>query len=275
MLHSSLRTLALSAAFLASSFSVSVQAHNDEYTYKDLNEQSVLVATWMQASGEFKALSFQAFNLAKMQFDAYSDSYTGSKKIAVVVDADEAVIDNSAYQTWLIGKDFGYSSKTWAKWMEASEAKAMPGAKDFLNYVANNGGEVFYVTNRKVVGLEGTRKNLIELGFPNVDDAHLMLRTSTSNKEPRREIIAEHYDIALFVGDNLNDFSSDFRVETIEESHAAVEKNKDLFGTKFIVLPNPSYGDWEGKVYKGNWGASAAEKSQMRKDVLNTWEAAE
>lgn len=150
-----------------------------------------------------------------MQFDAFSDSYTGSKKIAVVVDADEAVIDNSAYQTWLIDKDFGYSSSTWAKWMDASEAKAMPGAKDFLNYVANNGGEVFYVTNRKIVGLEGTRKNLIELGFPNVDYAHLMLRTSTSNKEPRREIIAEHYDIALFVGDNLNDFSSDFRVETI------------------------------------------------------------
>ncbi|MFT2096928.1 5'-nucleotidase, lipoprotein e(P4) family [Marinomonas sp. 2405UD66-6] len=274
MLHSSLRTLALSAVFLAGSFSLSAQAH-DEYTYKDLNEQSVLAATWMQSSGEFKALSYQAFNLAKMQFDAFSDAYTGSKKIAVVVDADEAVIDNSAYQTWLIGKDFGYSSSTWAKWMEASEAKAMPGAKDFLNYVADNGGEVFYVTNRKIVGLEGTRKNLIELGFPNVDDAHLMLRTSTSNKEPRREIIAENYDIALFVGDNLNDFSSDFRVETIEESHAAVEKNKDLFGTKFIVLPNPSYGDWEGKVYKGNWGASPAEKSQMRKDVLNTWEPAE
>ncbi|MEP0073990.1 MAG: 5'-nucleotidase, lipoprotein e(P4) family [Marinomonas sp.] len=275
MLHSSLRTLALSAVFLAGSFSLSVQAHDAEYSQKDLNEQSVLAATWMQASGEFKALSYQAFNLAKMQFDAYSDSYTGSKKIAVVVDADEAVIDNSAYQTWLIGKDFGYSSKTWAEWMDASEAKAMPGAKDFLNYVANNGGEVFYVTNRKIVGLEGTRKNLIELGFPNVDDAHLMLRTSTSNKEPRREIISEYYDIALFVGDNLNDFSSDFRVETIEESLAAVEKNKDLFGTKFIVLPNPSYGDWEGKVYKGNWGASPAEKSQMRKDVLNTWEPAE
>lgn len=272
MLHSSLRTLALSAVFIAGSFSLSVQAHDAEYSQKDLNEQSVLAATWMQASGEFKALSYQAFNLAKMQFDAYSDSYTGSKKIAVVVDADEAVIDNSAYQTWLIDKDFGYSSKTWAEWMDASEAKAMPGAKDFLNYVANNGGEVFYVTNRKIVGLEGTRKNLIELGFPNVDDAHLMLRTSTSNKEPRREIIAEHYDIALFVGDNLNDFSSDFRVETLEESHAAVEKNKDLFGTKFIVLPNPSYGDWEGKVYKGNWGASPAEKSQMRKNVLNTWE---
>ena len=272
MRHSSLRTLALSAVFIAGSFSLSVQAHDAEYSQKDLNEQSVLAATWMQASGEFKALSYQAFNLAKMQFDTFSDSYTGSKKIAVVVDADEAVIDNSAYQTWLIDKDFGYSSKTWAKWMDASEAKAMPGAKDFLNYVANNGGEVFYVTNRKIVGLEGTRKNLIELGFPNVDDAHLMLRTSTSNKEPRREIIAEHYDIALFVGDNLNDFSSDFHVETIEESHAAVEKNKDLFGTKFIVLPNPSYGDWEGKVYKGNWGATPAEKSQMRKDVLNTWE---
>lgn len=266
-----LHTFALSGLVLAGSLSLPSYAETDSYSAKDLNEQSVLAASWMQASGEFKALSYQAFNLARMQFDAYSQAHQGSKKIAVVVDADETAIDNGAYQAWLIGKDFGYSSDTWSKWMDAGQATAMPGAKDFLNYVANNGGEVFYITNRKVVGLEGTRKNLIELGFPHVDDAHLMLRTSTSNKEPRRQTVLKDYDIALFMGDNLNDFSNDFRVGSLEETYAAVEKHKALFGTQFIMLPNPAYGDWEGKLYNNNWGASPAEKSAMRKSHLTTW----
>ncbi|MBJ7537390.1 5'-nucleotidase, lipoprotein e(P4) family [Marinomonas transparens] len=274
MFSIAVRTVLVSAVLLSGSFSLPALADDSGYGAKDLNEQLVMSTLWMQASAEYKALSYQAFNLAKMQFDRYSRSHTGSKKIAVVVDADETAIDNSAYQAWLIGKDFGYSSKTWAKWMDAAQAKAMPGATDFLNYVASKGAEVFYVTNRKIVGLEGTRKNLKALGFPNVDDKHLMLRTDSSNKEPRREAIAKDYDIALFMGDNLNDFSNDFRTKSLADSDAAVEKNKALFGTTFIMLPNPAYGDWEGKVYEGNWGASPAEKDQMRKSKFRIWQPA-
>jgi predicted secreted acid phosphatase len=47
-----------------------------------------------------------------------------------VVDADETVVDNSAYQAWLIDKDFVFSNTTWNKWMGAGEATAMPGAKE-------------------------------------------------------------------------------------------------------------------------------------------------
>jgi predicted secreted acid phosphatase len=40
----------------------------------------------------------------------------------------------------------------------------------------------------------------------------------------------------------------------------------------FIMFPNPQYGEWEGSIYKGNWGASAAEKDKMRKDHLERWD---
>ena len=40
----------------------------------------------------------------------------------------------------------------------------------------------------------------------------------------------------------------------------------------FIMFPNAMYGEWEGSIYKGNWGASAAEKSKMRKDHLERWD---
>lgn len=268
-----LRSLALTTSLIlgcvTSPFS---WADSAEYDTKALNEQLVMANLWMQVSGEYKALSYQAFNMAKMQLDSYLDSYSGDKKVAVVVDADEAVIDNSAYESWLIGRDEGYSSATWAKWMDAAEAKAMPGAVDFLNYADGKGVAVFYITNRKEVGRAGTLKNMQALDFPQVTDSQLLMKSDTSNKEPRRQQVRQDHDIALFMGDNLNDFSADFKVETLEQSVAAVEKNKDLFGSQFIVLPNPSYGDWEGKVYQNNWTASAAEKDQMRKSHLTSWQ---
>ena len=245
---------------------------HDTYTTQDLNQQLVMATLWMQASAEFRALCYQAFNLARMNLDAFLGSYSGSKPVAVVVDADETVIDNSAYEAFLIGNDFGYSSKTWTPWMAAAQATAMPGAKAFLNYAKEKGVEIFYITNRKMVGYEGTEKNLKALGFPDVDKKHLLLRTKSSDKQARRDIVAKDYAIAFLMGDNLNDFLSVFRKKPMDARFAETDKIKDMWGKKFIMVPNPTYGDWEGAVYKGNWGASAADKNKMRKDHLRRWD---
>ncbi|MBU1295977.1 MAG: 5'-nucleotidase, lipoprotein e(P4) family, partial [Gammaproteobacteria bacterium] len=63
------RTLVLSTALLTGGFSFTAFAQESDYSAKDLNEQLVMSTLWMQASAEYKALSYQAFNLAKMQFD--------------------------------------------------------------------------------------------------------------------------------------------------------------------------------------------------------------
>jgi len=244
----------------------------DQYTTRDLNEQLVMATLWMQTSAEFRALCYQSFNLAKMNLDMFIAAHTGSKKVAVIVDADETVIDNSAYEAFLIGNDFGYSSKTWTPWMAAAQATAIPGALEFLNYANKKGVEIFYVTNRKMVGYDGTEKNLKALGFPDVDKKHLLLRTGSSDKQERRDIVAKDYEIAFLMGDNLNDFASVFAKKPVADRFAEVDKIKDTWGKKFIVLPNPTYGEWEGSVYKGNWGASAAEKDKMRKDHLQRWD---
>lgn len=244
----------------------------DQYTTKDLNEQLVMATVWMQASAEFRALCYQSFNLAKMNLDMFLAFYDGDKPVAIIVDADETVIDNSAYEAFLIGNDFGYSSKTWTTWMAAAEATAMPGAVEFFNYAKEKGVETFYVTNRKMVGYEGTEKNLSALGFPFVDKKHLLLRTDSSDKQARRDLVAQDYEIAFLMGDNLNDFLSVFAKKSVDDRFAETDKVKDKWGKKFIVLPNPSYGDWEGSVYGGNWGASPAEKDKMRKDHLRRWD---
>ena len=82
------------------------------YTTQDLNEQLVMATLWMQTSAEFRALCYQAFNLAGMNLDAFLESHKSAKLVAVIVYADETVIDNSAYEAFLIGQNFGYSSKT-------------------------------------------------------------------------------------------------------------------------------------------------------------------
>jgi 5'-nucleotidase (lipoprotein e(P4) family) len=249
-----------------------IQAKGPAYTTQDLNEQSVLAINWVQTSAEFRALCYQSYNLARMNLDSFLASYSGSKPVAVITDMDETITDNSAYQAWLIGQDFGYSSKTWGPWIAAAKAKAIPGAVEFFNYAKGKGVETFYVSNTKMIFAEGAEKKLKGLGFPYVDQKHMLFRVKTSDKQARRDTVAKDYEIALLLGDNLNDFLSVFRKKPIDVRSAEVDKIKDEWGKKFIVFPNPNYGDWEGAIYKGNWGASPAEKNQMRKDHLERWD---
>lgn len=254
---------------LIGSFGIShVQAQ--DYNTRDLNEQLVMAALWYQRSAEMQALSYQAFNMAKLVYDMDLKIVDSDKKRAVIVDIDETVLDNGPYEASLIDKNYGYS-KGWGEWCDAGEAQALLGAVEFLNHVANNGGDVFYISNRKLKHKAGTMKNLKMLGFPQVDDPHLLLREKTSDKEPRRQTVRESHRIVLLMGDNLNDFDSIFRKKGTEERAAAVDALKDKFGIQFIVLPNPMYGDWEGAVYNFNWGMSPAEQSKARKAALLRW----
>jgi 5'-nucleotidase (lipoprotein e(P4) family) len=145
------------------------------YTTKDLNEQSVLAVSWVQTSAEYRAISYQCYNLAQINLDSFLASYSGSKPVAVITDMDETITDNSAYQAWLIGQDFGYSSKTWGPWIAAAQAKAVPGAVEFFNYAKAKGVETFYVSNTKMAFAEGAEKKLKGLGFPYVDKKHMLL----------------------------------------------------------------------------------------------------
>ncbi len=253
-------------------FSCSDNSKRTDYTVKDLNEQLIMATLYMQTSAEYRALSYQTYNLAKMNLEKVLLAKKSGKPLAIIVDADETVIDNSAYEVFLLCKDFGYSSDTWNKWMDAAEAKAVPGAVEFLKYASKKGVEIFYITNRRVVGYEGTKKNLIDLGFPNVDEKHLLLRTDTGNKQPRRDIVEKDYNIVFLMGDNLNDFLNIFAEKSTEERFAETDKLKEEWGKKFIVMPNPMYGEWVGAVYDYNYGASAKDKNKMRKQSLRGWD---
>ncbi|AOR24098.1 5'-nucleotidase, lipoprotein e(P4) family [Clostridium taeniosporum] len=243
------------------------------YDLKDLNEQLVMGVTWMQSSAEYRALCYQAYNTGKtIVNEAASNFKQGDKPLAIITDCDEAVIDNNEYEAGLIGQKAGYSEKTWTQWVDHADAKAMPGAKEFLNYAADKGVEIFYVTGRnEKTCLDGTIKNLKKLGYPCVDKKHMRLKTDSSNKQPRMDEIIKDYNVIIYMGDDAGDFPINSYGKDVEDRNQLVDVNKNNFGTHFLILPNPVYGHWESALAKDYFKLSPAEKDNVRKLHLKTW----
>jgi 5'-nucleotidase (lipoprotein e(P4) family) len=241
-----------------------------DYTIRDLHEQHLLATVWYQRSAEFKALCHQTFNMAKLIYDMDLQKGEPSMKRAVTVDINETILDNSKYMAGLVDNDQGFPTG-WNEWCLSGKREAVPGSVDFLNYVVSKGGDVFYISNTRIKHKDRTMKTLKALGFPQIEDDHVLLREQTSNKEPRREMVRKTHKIVVFIGDNLNDLDNIFRKKSLGQRRTAVDQVKDQFGIKYFVVPNPYYGEWEVGAYKGNWELSPMEKSKARKAALIKW----
>ena len=238
-------------------------------------EYQVSGVLFMQKAAEYRALAYQAFNLARWQLDADMDK-KNEKKLpkdqrkrarAIIVDIDETVLDNSPSQASNIVKRQAFSGPAWYAWGEMRKAKAIPGAVDFLNYAVSKGVKVFYVSNRDEVQRQATIDNLRAVGFKYVANENVMLRSGASTKEPRRESIAKNYRIVLLMGDNLDDFADVFERKSIADRFAEVDKTRDEWGRRWIVLPNAMYGTWENAIYEYK-GLTDAEKAKARAAAL-------
>ncbi len=231
------------------------------------NDYMLLATVYQQHAAENKALCYQAFNCAKTSLDQKLKNYKGKKKTAVVVDIDETILDNSPFEVKCILDNTNYPIG-WDEWMNSADAEIIPGAVSFLKYAASKDVEVFYITNRKQKYFEPTLKNLKFHGFPDADSSHLMLRTESSDKQARRNLVLEDYDILLLAGDNLADFSQLFYHKNAEERLALTDSLRNEFGSSFIVLPNATYGDWESAALEYNFDLKKAEKLDKLKSVL-------
>jgi 5'-nucleotidase (lipoprotein e(P4) family) len=235
---------------------------------RDLVDQSILGVNWFQTAGEVRALQYQAYQAAKVQLWRALKINTDKPK-AIVVDVDETVLDNSPYQAQNVIDGTGYPTG-WKEWVMEAKAKPIPGAVEFLNYAAKKGVVTFYVSNRRTWGVDATYKNLKEYNFP-VEKKNMLFKTTTSNKEPRRLEILKNYEIIMLVGDNLGDFHVDFEHKLYKERNATVDEMKKHFGKRYIVLPNPMYGSWEGAMSKGYFGLDVENKNKVRHQVLEYW----
>ena len=240
------------------------------------NEYQVGAILWTQSSAEYRALAYQAFSLARLRLDQELASrgsvraVRSAKAPAVVVDVDETVLDNSRFQAELVLRGAAYTPEAWKEWCDRAEAGAVPGAVEFLNYAYRRGVHVFYITNRRQPEKAGTVTNLKKLGFPDVREDTVVVREqgTTASKESRRQNVSARYRIVMLVGDNLNDFNDDFSGKSIAERKAQVDRERPEFGSRFIVLPNPMYGDWESAVYGNQSGLSDSDRHASRRAAL-------
>jgi len=244
---------------------------------------------WVQRSVEYKATTSALYALAMTRLNqAIADpTWTAApeqgagyekKPVAVILDVDETVLDNSEYQAWTVEKNEHYGSKTWAEYVGTATSRPIPGSLEFINYATARGVAVFYVTNRKAAEEEPTRVNLAKLGYPVGDQEDRVLVRGekeewTSEKGSRRAAVAANYRIALLIGDNIGDFLDGVDVSEAEREKL-YEANAAHWGHDWIMLPNPTYGSWEGSSFKFNWKASDEEKRQMKFDNMDDWHPA-
>ena len=245
--------------------------HNGEEPAINSSDYLTMAVLYQQTAAEYRALCYQAFNLARTKVDASSKMIGGMKSNAVVVDIDETMFDNSPYEAKCILDAIHYPA-AWDDWMNSSSAKAVPGALEFAQYARDKGVQIYYISNRKEKYRKQTLNNLQTLGFPNADDEHLMLRSNVNSKKGRREKVAAHNNIILLIGDNLNDFSEIFEEKTNARRFALTDEHMKDFGNRFIVLPNAMYGEWEGAIFDYDYSIDEGVKLELRKKALTSFE---
>ena len=177
-----------------------------------------------------------------------------------MLDIDETLLDNSPYQGWQVFEKKEYNDEDWLRWVELARAEPLPGAVDFTCYADSLGVEVFYVSNRTVQEMGPTIENMVTLGFVNADSTHMLLKETTSSKVERRALIEKDYDILLLIGDNLADHSGIYEKRGPDHGFTTVDSDRRLFGTKYIVLPNPMYGNWLNELLRSAPGTTEREK---------------
>ncbi|MEJ2004544.1 MAG: 5'-nucleotidase, lipoprotein e(P4) family [Cyclobacteriaceae bacterium] len=234
---------------------------------KALAEQGMGATLWFQTSAEMQAAYYQAYRYGRLLLEKKLElnSYDNP---AVVFDIDETLLDNSPYQAWLIDNGELYGSDSWKDWTDKVRASALPGALEFTAYVRSKGIDIYYISNRRESAKEATMKNLEKLGFPQVEDSHVLLRTGPSDKTERRERVMETHDVILYVGDNLTDFSQLFDARGTDFGRSIVDRYRDELLNNFVILPNPMYGEWERAILGNETGLSPAQQDEQRRKAL-------
>ena len=238
---------------------------------RDLSQREMFALLWMRTSAEYRALCYQGYHAATQAIDeAIAGKKADSKPLAIILDCDETVVDNSRglAASALQGNSY-YDAPFWRAFCKSGKSEAMPGAKDFLQSVNKKGVEIFYVTGRAAKhSAKESAANFKKLGFPSIDDKHLLMYTTDSNKQPRFDAVNKDYNVILYMGDNLGDFPLPSKGKNIAERAALIDQNKNDFGTKYIMFPNPVYGSWVSALAKGYMKLSPSEKKQVDRAVM-------
>lgn len=235
-----------------------------------VNSGKTWAALYQRHAAEYRALCFQAYNIAAMRVREAVKKHS-NKPYAVVTDIDETLLDNSPYDASQAINNKDYDSKSWKQWTAMASADTVPGAPAFFKFAAAKGVKVFYITNRDEDERAATLANLKRYGLPNADDAHLLLRQGSSSKESRRQDVLKKYNTILLCGDNLPDFDALYdNKPSMAQRASATDKLRKAFGDRYIVIPNPSYGDFESSMFHFDYHLTPAQKDSIVSSLVHS-----
>lgn len=224
---------------------------------------------WFRDSSEYQASARTIYGAAQRQVEsaAFTNQCSNppAKRWAIVMDADETLLDNSLYQVEALLRGAQYNSTDWNEWIYRGAETVIPGAQEFVAAVAQKCGVIVVVTNRK----EQKNTTLVhdECALT-VDRLKALFGTSTSSpfatvlckstdangksdddKNARFKAIAAGnlpgvgaVDVRMYVGDSITDFPDLQACNTA----AVLSASPTKFGTEYFQLPNPMYGRWTG-----------------------------
>lgn len=248
--------------------SISLNAQSPDTVSTRFNNLKLLPVLWQQHSAEYRALCYQAYNLATDRISKLKKKKKKDLPLAIITDIDETVLDNSYHEADRLREGTEYNSKSWKEWTDKSQATPVPGALEFFQLAKRKGIAIFYISNRDTSEVQSTISNLQRLNFPDADRSHMLFLSSTSSKEERRNRVLKTHNVIMLVGDNLNDFTQQFEKKSIIDRKAEADKVKEEWGKKFIVIPNATYGEWENAFYQYRRGVSRDEREKMLKEQL-------
>ena len=199
---------------------------------------------WFRSSAEYRGIALEVYRDAGDHLAELTRGL-GTGTWAVILDADETVLDNSLHERRLADRNESFTETEWARWVHERAATAVPGAVEFTRKVRAMGGRIAIVTNRPDSLCAPTRDNLKSIG---VDADVVLCQPGTeSNKNPRFQKIQNGtaaagvpaLKVVEWLGDNIQDFPD------LTQAVRGVAGGYADFGSRYFLLPNPMYGSWE------------------------------
>ncbi len=123
-----------------------------------------LAVRWSRGAAEHRAIFEEVYAWAAERV-AERARGRAAGTWAVIMDADETVLDNTEYQVRRARLGLGFTPESWTAWVREEAAPALPGAVAFVRRVRALGGRVVIVTNRTRDECAPTRRNLQAVGL--------------------------------------------------------------------------------------------------------------
>ena len=108
---------------------------------EDPPNRSLDANLYMQTSAEYRAACYQTFHFAFERLkEIIRTRVNDGHQMAIILDLDETIFDNGAFQTRQVQQGLAYDQKLWDAFEEkdGGQVRLVPGAKDFLSSPPRN-----------------------------------------------------------------------------------------------------------------------------------------